>query len=91
MRAQPLPYPSDLSTFCLHLFLLLLRSLFFLSRSNMGGWIFIDTDKVRSTCATKAEVLKFLLWVGSHSGTAARQHDSSISDCMLSAPQQLRR
>ena len=57
----------------------------------MGGWIFIDTDKVRSTCATKAEVLKFLLWVGSHSGTAARQHDSSISDCMLSAPQQLRR
>ena len=31
----------------------------------MGAWLFIDKDTVRSTCATKAEVLKFLLWVRS--------------------------
>jgi hypothetical protein len=30
---------------------------------NICAWLFIDKDAVRSTCATKTEVLKFLLWV----------------------------
>jgi len=43
----------------------------------MGAWLFLDKDAVRSTCATKGEVLKFILWVsptggGAHTGTATR-------------------
>ena len=29
----------------------------------MAAFVFIDKDAVRSTCAIKAEVLKFILWV----------------------------
>ena len=29
----------------------------------MAAWVFIDKDAVHSTCAIKAEVLKFILWV----------------------------
>ena len=39
---------------------------------SMGAWLLIDRDAVQSTCATKAEVLKFLLWVSSTDADACK-------------------
>jgi hypothetical protein len=44
----------------------------------MAAFILIDKDTVRSTCATKAEVLKFLLWVSQQAAGEEAQHCSSL-------------
>ena len=51
----------------------------FVFSSNICGWLFIDTNTVRSTCATKAEVLKFLLWVGDDTTADAASRAMSAS------------
>ena len=38
----------------------------------MAAFVFIDRDAVRSTCAVKAEVIKFLLWVSPTGGGRTR-------------------
>ena len=50
----------------------------------MAAFVFIDRDAVRSTCAVKAEVLKFLLWV-SPKGGRAQKRAATHSDSELEA------
>ena len=74
---------SLLSFLCSWIFFFFFLSCFcfFSLCRSMGAWLFLDKDAVRSTCATKGEVLKFILWV-SPTGGGALRHAGTATCCV---------